>query len=121
MTPTSSLLPGDCIAVSFGPGLQHYGIVTQRGTVISNSRLHSGVIEQSLSTFANGRTLRLCERPDTLDAQIAVQRARARRGAPYRLHESNCIDLIQHSYRRRPTSWQYVSATLQTVRDMLRR
>ena len=51
---------GDHVAVPFGIGLWHYGIVTSRGSVISNSRKHGGVTEQSLRQFANGRRIRLC-------------------------------------------------------------
>ena len=114
----SDFQAGDRVAIPFGIGLQHYGIVTARGTVISNSRKHGGVVEQSLATFANGKRIRLCERKHGLSGHIAVQRARRQIGADYRLHESNCIDLMQHSYRRRPTAWQVTSATLSAVKDM---
>ena len=112
---------GDRVAIPFGIGLQHYGIVTAQGTVISNSRKHGGVIEQSLSEFANGKRIRLCESADGLDGHIAVQRARRQMGQSYRLHETNCIDLMQHAYRRRPTAWQVASATATAFGDMFRK
>ena len=38
--------PGDVVSIPFGGVLTHYGVVTARGTVISNSRKHDGVTEQ---------------------------------------------------------------------------
>jgi hypothetical protein len=41
---------GDVVSIRFGGVLRHYGVVTSRGTVICKSRLHGGVVEQSLGT-----------------------------------------------------------------------
>lgn len=117
----SQFQAGDHIAIPFGVGFWHYGIVTAQGTVISNSRKHGGVVEQSLSEFSNGKRIRLCESVDGLDGHIAVQRARRQLGAGYKLGQANCIDLMQYSYRRRPTPWQVASATVMSVRDMFRK
>jgi hypothetical protein len=111
--------PGDVVAIPFGVGLSHYGIVTATGTVISNSRKHGGVVEQSFNTFANGRRVRLCERTDPLNGAAAVSRARKAKGRSYSLHESNCAHLTRWSHRQKPTSVQVASATLRTLSDMV--
>ena len=111
--------PGDVIAIPFGIGLSHYGIVTASGTVISNSRRHGGVVEQSLSAFSDGKRVRLCERTDALNGAIAETRARRAKGRAYRLTESNCAHLSRWSHRRKPTSIQIASATVRTLADMV--
>lgn len=113
--------PGDVVAIPFGVGLSHYGIVTSRGTVISNSSRHGGVVEQSFEAFAHGRRVRLCERTDPLSAAIAESRARQIKGNSYRLTESNCAHLTRWSHRQKPTTVQVASATLRAFGDMLRR
>jgi len=111
--------PGDVVAIPFGIGLSHYGIVTAAGTVISNSRRHGGVVEQSLSDFSDGKRVRLCERTDALNGAIAESRARRAKGRSYRLTESNCAHLSRWSHRRKPTSIQIASATMRTFADMV--
>lgn len=111
--------PGDVIAIPFGIGLSHYGVVTAQGTVISNSRKHGGVIEQSLHAFSNGKRIRLCERTDPLSGAIAENRARRAKGRGYSLTESNCAHFSRWSHRQEPTTIQIASATARTFADML--
>ena len=110
--------PGDMVAVRFGIGLSHYGVVTQRGTVISNSRKNNGVVEQSFFEFADGRTVRLCGRREGLDALPVEARARKALGARYSLTHSNCSHFTRWTYRRQPTAMQIASATLSALRDL---
>ena len=111
--------PGDVVAIPFGIGLSHYGIVTASGTVISNSRKHGGVVEQSFTEFAAGRRVRLCERADALNGAAAVSRARRAKGRSYSLTDSNCAHFTRWSHRQKPTSVQRASATLRTLGDMV--
>nr|WP_156780827.1 hypothetical protein [Hyphomonas sp. Mor2] len=111
--------PGDVVAIPFGIGLSHYGLVTSRGTVISNSRRHGGVVEQSLAEFSNGRRIRLCERTDALDAAVSESRARRAKGSGYNLTEANCAHFTRYTRRQKPTTVQVASATLSAVSDML--
>ena len=110
---------GDVVAIPFGVGLSHYGLVTSRGTVIANCRRRGGVVEQSFAEFANGRRVRLCERTDALNAAVAESRARRIKGNTYRLTESNCAHLTRWSHRQKPTSVQIASATMRAFGDML--
>ncbi|MEO1552762.1 MAG: hypothetical protein AAFR82_02415 [Pseudomonadota bacterium] len=111
--------PGDVVAIPFGIGLSHYGIVTATGTVISNSRKHGGVVEQSFTAFANGKRVRLCERTDALGGAVAESRARRRKGHNYHLTESNCAHFSRYSHRQKPTTIQIASATARTLADMV--
>ncbi|MCR9078084.1 MAG: lecithin retinol acyltransferase family protein [Hyphomonadaceae bacterium] len=110
---------GDVVAIPFGIGLSHYGLVTSRGTVISNSSKHGGVVEQSLAEFSNGRRIRLCESTDALDAVVAESRARRAKGASYSLTEANCAHFTRWSRRQRPTKVQIAAATVSAFADML--
>jgi len=110
---------GDVVAIPFGIGLSHYGLVTSRGTVISNSRAHGGVVEQSLAEFSNGRRIRLCERTDALDAVVSETRARRAKGSSYHLTDANCAHFTRYSRRQKPTTIQVASATIGAVSDML--
>lgn len=111
--------PGDVVSIPFGGVLSHYGVVTARGTVISNSRLHGGVIEQSLEEFSSGRTIRAHGRYSELDAHMVEIRARRYLGRDYDLFGSNCGHLVRHAHRRKPTPMQVGAAAVRAIGDML--
>ena len=112
---------GDVVSIRFGGVLRHYGVITGRGTVICNSRLHGGVVEQSLDTFSDGRDVRLHGRYSDLDGYHVEQRARRHLGKEYDLFGSNCGHFVRHAHRRKPTPMQVVAATVRTFGDMLGR
>lgn len=112
------LQAGDMIAVRFGGVLWHYGVVTSHGTVISNSRLKGGVIEESIAAFSDGRPIRRCGRTDHLDAYAVERRARKAKGARYDLAASNCSHFTRWTYRRRPTAMQVASAAFAALKDL---
>ena len=100
--------------------LRHYGVVTARGTVISNSRKGGGVIEQSFGAFTNGTKVRTHNGASDDHPHVIEARARRKLGRSYDLTGSNCIDLTRHTHRRRPTPWQVGRATIMAVCDMFR-
>ena len=110
---------GDVVSIRFGGVLRHYGVITTRGTVICNSRLHGGVVEQSLESFANGRSVRQHGRYSDLDGYHVELRARRHLGKDYDLFGSNCGHFVRHAHRRKPTPMQVAAATVRTVGDML--
>jgi hypothetical protein len=110
---------GDVVSVRFGVVLSHYGVVTSRGTIISNSRLHDGVIEQHPADFATGRQIRLHRRYSRLDGHLVEGRARRQLGRDYDLFGSNCGHLVRHAHRRKPTPMQIGAATVRALGDML--
>jgi hypothetical protein len=109
---------GDVVSIRFGGVLRHYGVVTSRGTVICNSRLHGGVVEQSYEAFAAGRDVRLHGRYSDLDGYHVELRARRHLGKAYDLFGSNCGHFVRHAHRRKPTPMQVAAATVRTVGDM---
>ena len=110
---------GDVVSIRFGGVLRHYGVITGRGTVICNSRLHGGVVEQSFEAFSAGRSIRLHGRYSDLDGYHVEQRARKHLGKEYDLFGSNCGHFVRHAHRRKPTPMQVAAATVRTVSDML--
>lgn len=112
------LAPGDVISIRFGLVLSHYGVVTSRGTVLSNSRLHAGITEQSLEEFSAGQKLRRHGPYSGLDAHIVESRARQRLGPDYDLFGSNCGHFVRHAHRRSPTPMQIGAATVRALGDM---
>ena len=115
----SEFSPGDTVSVRFGGVLRHYGVVTSRGTVISNSRRHGGVVEQPLDVFANGKSV-LNHGPDSdHPAYVVEKRARRKLGHSYDLTSSNCIDFVNSANRRKATPWQVGRAAGQALGDMI--
>lgn len=117
---TSGIPAGEIVSIPFGGVLRHYGVVTSRGTVISNSRRAGGVVEQSLSEFRNGKRLSRHGASEDLHPFQVEARARRMMGRSYDFTGSNCIDLTQHAHRRKATPWQYARATLMAAQDLFR-
>ena len=110
--------PGDVVSIRFSGVLRHYGVVTSGGRVISNSRKHDGVTEQTLDDFADGRTVKV--HGSRSDAHHLEVESRARRalGASYRLAGSNCGDFVGHVHKRKPTVTQVGRATMMAIGDL---
>ncbi len=120
MSRDKPLSAGDIVSIRFSGVLRHYGVVTARGTVISNSQWHGGVVEQSFAAFSNGKRVRSHSRPSDTPDYVAESRARRALGSRYDLAGSNCIDLVRHAHRKRPSPWQRGKGVALTLRDMLR-
>ena len=95
--------PGEIVSIPFVGILRHYGVVTVRGTIISNSRLGGGVVEQSLDEFRGGKRLRCHGVQSSINPYLVDMRARRGLGQPYDLTGSNCIDFTRHTHRQTPT------------------
>jgi len=116
----TNLPAGTIVSVPYARVLRHYGVVTVRGTVISNSRKGGGVIEQSLVEFGSGARVRAHDGSSADHALVIEARARRKLGRSYDLTGSNCIDFTRHTHRRRPTPWQVGRASLMAIGDMFR-
>ena len=112
---------GDIVSVRFGGVLRHYGLVTMNGRVLSNSRKGGGVIEQSLEEFARGRRVKRHRNKSGMHYLEIEARARRTRSMSYSVTGTNCIDYVRRAHRKRPTPWQYGTATLKTIGDMFGR
>ena len=110
---------GEIVSIPFGGIMRHYGVVTSRGTVISNSRAGGGVIEQSMTQFQNGQRLREHGASSREHAFQIEARARRKLGRSYDLTGSNCIDFTRHTHKQSVTPWQVGRATLMALGDML--
>ena len=110
---------GEIVSIPFGGVFRHYGVVTGRGTVISNSRAGGGVVEQSLTAFKNGKRLRRHGLQSDAHPFEIEARARRRLGRSYDLTGSNCIDYTRYTHKQHPTPWQVGRATLMAFGDML--
>lgn len=98
--------PGDILRVTVYGGILHEGIVTEQGTVISNSRRNGGVVEESVRDFAGlNRITNLGRLSDTSPHQ-AIFRARERLGRPYRPNSYNCQHFVREIYHIKPKSPQ---------------
>lgn len=113
--------PGDIVSFRFGGVFRHYGVMTHRGTVITNSRSRGGVVEVPFAEFAEGNRLKRSRPSANADPLLVEARARRAIGSSYRLTAHNCIDLTRHTHKQRATPWQVCSATAMAVRDMFRK
>ncbi len=99
---------GEIVSVRIFGIVEHVGLVTENGTVISNSMRNSGVIEQSLAEFSAGKEVTRSGYPSDLPPSIVVARARSRLGAQWSLVNSNCEHFVNWAHGLKPTSPQLV-------------
>lgn len=102
--------PGDIVAIRVFGAIWHMGVVTFRGSVISASFLHRGVIEQPLREFANGKKIHFAGNPAILPPEIVVQRAESRIGEPWHLLNANCEHFAHWAHGLQPQSPQLARA-----------
>ena len=119
MNDKSDFRPGDVVSVRFGGVLRHYGVVAWDGRVVSNNGRHGGVVTQSLTLFARGRTITNHGPGESTGGYLAVERAHRRLGHDYHLTGSNCVHFIRHAHGRKPTVTQVARGTFEAFRDML--
>lgn len=112
------LRPGDIVSVRFAGVLQHYGVVTWGGRIISNNGERGGVISQSYEEFAKGREVTHHPRKSGDCEYLAHERAHRRLGHDYDLTGSNCVHFVRHARGRKPTATQYARGALMALGDM---
>ncbi len=100
--------PGTVVVVDAKPfGLvEHVGIWTERDTVISCSWRRRGVAEETPEAFSRGLPIRARAFQGQVDAGEAIDRARSRVGARYRLLFHNCEHFVHWAYGVKPRSPQ---------------
>ncbi len=97
--------PGDVVRVRVNGFIQHEGIMTDIGRVISNSRRAGRVSEESTRAFAGGRKIEHVGRLSSMPADRVIAHARARIGDPYHAYDYNCQHFVRECYglgRRSP-------------------
>lgn len=98
--------PGDVLVVRVRGVIHHEGIVTETGRVISNSRRRGGVFEESLRTFADGKSVDNRGSLSGLSSEAVLANARARIGRRYNPISYNCEHFVRDCYGLRPHSPQ---------------
>jgi hypothetical protein len=96
---------GTVIAVSAGP-ITHVGVATDQDTVITNSKGHGFVCEQSIDEFSDGRPVKMVGYPGSLQPVEVLRRARSLIGTRYNLLNFNCEHFAWWAHGLRPTSPQ---------------
>lgn len=98
--------PGDVVRVRVNGFIEHEGIMTETGRVISNSRRRGGVFEESVRDFADGRQVDHIGRLSNLSTDTVLARARAQIGRPYQAYHYNCQHFVRNCYGLRTGSPQ---------------
>lgn len=100
------LRDGDIISTPVYGVIDHWGVYAGNGSVISNSKRHGKVVEESLSSFLNGKPLSLIGYPSTLPGYEVISKARELVGEKWNLVKSNCEHFAHHVHGLKPTSPQ---------------
>ena len=90
--------PGDVVCVRVNGFIQHEGIMTETGRVISNSRRLGCVCEESTRAFAGGRKIELVGRLSNMSPERVLSNARARIGRAYSAYNYNCQHFVRDCY-----------------------
>lgn len=97
--------PGDVVRVRVNGFIEHEGILTETGRVISNSRRRGRVVEESSREFASGRKIEHVGRLSNMPPERVLANARARLGHRYSAYNYNCQHFVRDCYglgRRSP-------------------
>jgi hypothetical protein len=110
---------GTLISVPTHLVYRHFGIVTARGTVISNSARHKGAREEPLDDFCCGRQWQIEPRPSDLPWWEVLHRARQLMTRPYKLFTWNCESFYKTCYGLPATSDQVTISVLVAAAGMI--
>jgi len=102
---------GEWVSVKAYGFIDHYGLATGDGYVISNSMRHGGVVTQSEAEFSAGKQVCRYGSPNPAGAQAAVLRAYHRVGEPWKLFDDNCEHFVRWAYGMKAQSPQATALT----------
>mgnify|MGYP003669203508 CR=1 FL=1 len=97
---------GEWVSVKALGFIDHFGVATGDGRVVSNSLRHGGVLAQSEPEFSAGKPVTRHGSPDPSQAHSAAGRALSRIGEPWRPLSSNCEHFVRKVYGLREESPQ---------------
>lgn len=98
--------PGDVVRVKVNGFIEHEGIMTETGRVISNSRRKGGVREESVHDFCGGRQMIHVGPLSGLSPALVLSRARERLGKSYNAYHYNCQHFVRDCHGLRIKSPQ---------------
>lgn len=104
------LQTGDVVSAKAYGFIDHFGIISENGTVISNSKRHGSVVEQSLNKFSEAGPIKHHGKVGPLSRSQTVFNARSRIGQSYELFTNNCEHFIRWASGLTPKSPQLVAA-----------
>lgn len=81
---------GEIVAIKLPGGLEHWGVYTEFGTVISASKRIGFVVEESVDDFSGGREVYSKGYPSIIQPYEVVSRARTSIGKSWHLFTDNC-------------------------------
>lgn len=102
---------GEWVSVKAYGFIDHFGLATGDGRVISNSMRHGGVVIQSEAEFSAGKSVRRHGSPNSAGAQAAVMRAYFRIGEPWKAFDDNCEHFVRWAYGMKAESPQATALT----------
>ena len=86
---------GDVLKINYG-AFDHYGIYTENGTVIHNSKKNKKVEETSIERFSENNKI-LVSSIKSENPALTVQTARKYLNIPYSLFSDNCEHFVRMS------------------------
>ena len=101
-----NLKTGDVISTPAYLIIDHWGIYSGHGTVISNSKRHGKVVEEPLHSFLNGQSFKIIGFLGALNGNDVVARARQFIGHKWHLIQSNCEHFAYYAHGIKPKSHQ---------------
>jgi len=104
--PQKACRPGDVLRVTVYGGVHHEGIVTDTGTVISNSRRYGCVTEENVRSFAGLNRITNLGQLSDCSPYSAIFYARNQLGKPYSAFNGNCQHFVRECYGLKPKSHQ---------------
>lgn len=101
-------LPGTVLSVGSGP--EHFGLLTHQQTVISASKVHGEIVEETLWQFAAGQQIFSHGVWSPQPWQDTMHIAYAQLGQPYRLFNNNCEHFVRYCHGLERKSPQLAAA-----------
>lgn len=97
--------------------IKHFGIISGISefgevTIISNSKKHMSVTEETLENFSQGHKVLICNHKSKYQARYLINRARQQLGKKYSLFNDNCEHFVRWVHHLKPESPQLQFFTL---------
>lgn len=109
------LLPGEVLSVVLPNGIEHFGILTDRMTVISASKKHQAVAEERLIDFSMGLQIFVHAPYGNQRWDETVRKAYEQLGEPYDLFSGNCEHFVRYCHGVAEESPQLAKAVVAAV------
>lgn len=108
---------GEIIAARMPLGIEHYGIATGYGTVVSSSMRTGMVLEETLEVFSGGYSIISKGYPSDINPYVVLDKARNSIGKKWHLFTDNCQHFANwcHENKHSPQLRWFVGATLAVI------